>query len=123
MTHILSEHPVCGAPAARGALLRLSTNVLARAGALVRHAVILVRNRLDMHALAQFDERMLKDIGLTQSDVQGALNEPWHKDPSRMLRIKSVQHRALMWSHLHGTVSERAACGGRPSRAARRADA
>jgi hypothetical protein len=36
----------------------------------------------------------LRDIGLTRIEVAGALAEPFHKDPSRMLLILSVERRA-----------------------------
>jgi len=41
--------------------------------------------RREVRNLAEFDERMLKDIGLTRSDVMGALAEPMHRNPSWVL--------------------------------------
>jgi len=41
--------------------------------------------RREVKNLAEFDERMLKDIGLTRSDVMGALAEPMHRNPSWVL--------------------------------------
>lgn len=94
MHHTLPGRPVSGTAVARSPL-----SGFGRIRAFIQRIGLVIRHRLEMRELAQFDERMLKDIGLTGSDVQGALSEPWHKDPSRMLRIKSVQHRALTWAH------------------------
>ena len=41
--------------------------------------------RREVRNLAEFDERMLKDIGLTRSDVMGALAVPMHHNPSWVL--------------------------------------
>lgn len=45
-----------------------------------------VINRRSVHALYDYDERMLKDIGLTRSDVVAALDAPLIEDPSAHLR-------------------------------------
>lgn len=42
-------------------------------------------NRGAVHRLAHLDDRGLKDIGLTRGDVDGALAQPLHVDPSRLL--------------------------------------
>ncbi len=42
-------------------------------------------NRGAIHRLAHLDDRGLKDIGLTRNDVDGALAQPFHVDPSRIL--------------------------------------
>jgi uncharacterized protein YjiS (DUF1127 family) len=43
-------------------------------------------NRFAVRELSQFDERMLKDIGLTRSDVVSALDVGLSEDPSVRLR-------------------------------------
>ena len=52
-----------------------------------------LRNRREVHRLADLDDRALKDIGLLRSDVEGALLEPFHKDPSRVLSVRRVERR------------------------------
>lgn len=51
------------------------------------------RDRREVKNLAKFDERMLKDIGLTRSDVESALAESIHHYPSWVL-VRSVEHPA-----------------------------
>jgi uncharacterized protein YjiS (DUF1127 family) len=51
------------------------------------------RNRREVHRLTELDDRTLKDIGLLRSDVEGALLEPFHKDPSRALSVRREEHR------------------------------
>ena len=50
-------------------------------------------NRSSVTTLAAWDDRMLKDIGLTRGDVDGALSQPWHRDPSRELMVRRVENR------------------------------
>jgi len=50
------------------------------------------RDRGEVMNLAELDERMLKDIGLTQDDVMSALAEPIHRRPSWVL-VRRVQRR------------------------------
>ena len=44
-----------------------------------------LRNRRQISRLAELGDRELKDIGLTRSDVLGALSVPLYRDPSRTL--------------------------------------
>ncbi|MBB4040130.1 uncharacterized protein YjiS (DUF1127 family) [Microvirga flocculans] len=44
-----------------------------------------LRHRREIKHLAEFDDRMLKDIGLTRSDVYSALSEPLVRNPSWVL--------------------------------------
>ena len=53
-----------------------------------------IGNRGDVRMLLEMDERGLKDIGLTRSDVLGALAQPMLKDPSKILLVRSVERRA-----------------------------
>jgi uncharacterized protein YjiS (DUF1127 family) len=62
---------------------------LVRAGKLVRT----LRNRYEVRQLAELDDRSLKDIGLTRSDVQGALAASLLSDPSLILAdIAGMEH-------------------------------
>lgn len=51
--------------------------------------------RREVTRLLELDDRMLKDVGLSRSDVAGALAAPWAHDPSILLRLRSVERRAL----------------------------
>ena len=53
-----------------------------------------LRHRRAIRSLAELDERALKDIGLVASDVHGALAEPFYRDPSTVLLLRSVERRA-----------------------------
>ncbi|MGO4704742.1 DUF1127 domain-containing protein [Microvirga sp. 2MCAF38] len=53
------------------------------------------KHRRQVRALAEFDDRMLKDIGLTRSDVDGALDESMFHNPSVLL-VRSVERRSRM---------------------------
>jgi len=72
-----------------GNLHRVTSAGLVRAGKLVRT----LRNRHEVRKLAELDERSLKDIGLTRSDVQGALAASLLSDPSLVLGdIAGMEH-------------------------------
>ncbi|MBF9231786.1 DUF1127 domain-containing protein [Microvirga alba] len=65
-------------------------------GSVVRAAVNLaraLRHRREIMNLAEFDDRMLKDIGLVRSDVEGALAEPIVRNPSSVL-VRCVERRS-----------------------------
>ena len=52
-----------------------------------------VKNRHDAMRLAEFDDRMLSDIGLNRSDLRDAYAEPlWH-DPTDVLARRSAERR------------------------------
>ena len=53
-----------------------------------------INHRRDVSRLLEMDDRALKDIGLVRSDVLGALAQPITKDPSTVLMVRSVEHRA-----------------------------
>jgi uncharacterized protein YjiS (DUF1127 family) len=65
-----------------------------------------LRNRRAVLSLANLDDRALKDIGLTRPEVAGALAEPFYRDPSRVLLVRSVERRAC---------ARAAAAGNRPT--------
>jgi len=71
-----------GTGTASGLRVRAALNMVAtKATAVVRA----LRARHAVRGLCQYDERMLKDIGLTYSDVSAALDCPLGQDPSRHL--------------------------------------
>ena len=49
-------------------------------------------HRVEVRRLASMDDRMLRDIGLTRTDIDGALSEPLLRDPSMVL-VRSVEGR------------------------------
>ncbi|WP_291976082.1 DUF1127 domain-containing protein [Chelatococcus sp.] len=59
-----------------------------------------LRHRREVWQLTEFDERALHDIGLSRSDVAGALSQPLHSDPSVILaeraekRVRKSMRRA-----------------------------
>jgi uncharacterized protein YjiS (DUF1127 family) len=48
----------------------------------IRNLVVVARNRRQARDLARWDDRALKDIGLTRSDLTGALSLPLRQDPT-----------------------------------------
>jgi uncharacterized protein YjiS (DUF1127 family) len=57
-----------------------------------------IANRSSVNTLAAMDDRMLRDIGLTRGDVESALAQPWHKDPSRVLTVRRIENRVRRMS-------------------------
>jgi uncharacterized protein YjiS (DUF1127 family) len=49
-------------------------------GAALGSVATRLRHRHEIRNLAEFDDRMLSDIGLTRSEVEGALAEPFFRD-------------------------------------------
>jgi uncharacterized protein YjiS (DUF1127 family) len=52
------------------------------------------QNRRAVAGLLEFDERMLRDIGVTRGDVASALALPSSQDPSLRLAVISVERRS-----------------------------
>jgi len=52
-----------------------------------------IRNRRDVTQLAEFDDRMLRDIGLTRGDVLDAFAEPLWRDPTDILAQRAAERR------------------------------
>src|SRR3954462_3998904 len=53
-----------------------------------------IRHRCEVRQLCTWDDGMLKDIGLTRTDVVGALSEPLFRDPSAVLAARFGSHRS-----------------------------
>jgi uncharacterized protein YjiS (DUF1127 family) len=82
------------------ALRALSARVTER----VARVAKILRHRRDLEFLAGLDDRMLKDIGLTRSDLRFALSEPVWRDPGAAL-IGRVGQRGAGKSHASSVPS------------------
>lgn len=51
-----------------------------------------LKHRREVKHLAEFDDRMLADIGLTRNDVWSALDEPFMRNPSWVLVRSAERH-------------------------------
>ena len=57
-------------------------------------------NRRQILRLAGADDRLLEDIGLTRADIDWALMQPLHVDPSELLSERVKCRRAAgRWAH------------------------
>jgi uncharacterized protein YjiS (DUF1127 family) len=74
------------------------------------------RNRRSVAKLLEWDERMLRDIGLTRGDVCAVMALPAGQDPSYRLNELSGERRAA----LRADARERAGLAASVRRAARR---
>lgn len=59
--------------------------LLALLGRAIRRVAVAVKHRREVAMLAGLDERMLRDIGLTRSDLRDAYAEPLWRDPTDVL--------------------------------------
>lgn len=64
------------------------------------------RHRTQVAPLAQLDERMLADIGLTPSDVRSALAAPFGEDPSMTLQRLAHERRVARREALRESAAE-----------------
>ena len=79
----------------RSALSTMTFSGMATLGLFARMLTNLVkalRHRREIKNLAEFDDRMLADIGLTRSDVWSALDEPFTRNPSWVLVRRAERH-------------------------------
>jgi uncharacterized protein YjiS (DUF1127 family) len=51
------------------------------------------RNRRDALALSGLDRSMLKDIGLSRSDLNDAFSSPFWEDPTAILKERAIERR------------------------------
>ncbi len=63
------------------------------------------RNRRSVAKLLSWDERMLRDIGLTPGDVRSVLAMPLTEDPSYRLGVLSVERRAAFRAEMRERVA------------------
>lgn len=68
--------------------------VLAGVLAAVRKVGQVLKNRHDATMLAQFDDRMLADMGITRSDLRDAYAEPLWRDPTHILASRVHERRS-----------------------------
>ena len=68
------------------------TATLALVARTLTNFVVALKHRREVSYLAEFDDRMLADIGLTRSDVTGALDEPLIRNPSWVLVRSAERH-------------------------------
>ena len=62
----------------------------------------IIEHRRAVQALARFDDRMLRDIGLARNDVLDAIGEPPWRDPAGML-AKRAAERSVMQQRAKST--------------------
>jgi uncharacterized protein YjiS (DUF1127 family) len=67
--------------------------VLAGVVAAVRKVGQVLKNRHDAAMLAQMDDRMLSDMGITRSDLRDAYAEPLWRDPTYILASRAQERR------------------------------
>ena len=57
------------------------------------------RGRREIARLSRYNDVMLKDIGITRSDVEWALMQPWNVDPSLALAMRvNRRNESLRWA-------------------------
>ncbi len=86
----MTRHPESLAPAPGLAIVSRTVRTALRQLGLLAKAV---RHRREVRTLAELDERILKDIGLSRSEVDGALAEPFYRNPSTVL-VRANEHRS-----------------------------
>lgn len=74
------------------AIARFGLGVLANLVQLIGGLWRALDHRGEVKALAELDERTLKDIGLSRNDVDGALAEPFYRNPSLIL-VRAAEER------------------------------
>ncbi len=85
----MTRHSASLAPASGLAIVSRSVRTALRQVGLFAKAV---RHRREVRNLAELDERILKDMGLSRSEVDGALAEPFYRNPTTVL-VRSHEHR------------------------------
>lgn len=83
MTHAPAEANRLGRPASSPGLLLPLWQTFEFAGRLLEAR----RGRREVLRLARNNDALLADIGIARSDVELALKQPWHADPSRALAM------------------------------------
>jgi len=81
-------------PATEATWLAASRRIVVGALHQGRRVATALRHRREVRHLAEFDDRILKDLGLLRSDVDEALAVPFYWNPSTILMVRSVERRA-----------------------------
>ena len=71
--------------------------LILQAGSMIRKLALSFRRRQIIANMLQLDDHMLRDMGLSRSDVLDAACEPIWRDPSRVLVERAVERRAAGW--------------------------
>lgn len=71
----------------------LTLRFVARLAHDVWQIVIAIKHRWELKCLADRDDRMLADIGLTRSDLHEAGSEPFWRDPTSILEQRVRRRR------------------------------
>lgn len=69
--------------------------------------VVAVKHRRALAHLAELDDQMLADIGLTRSDLRDAYSEPLWRDPTSLLARRCARRTATAAPALTSTVRKR----------------
>jgi uncharacterized protein YjiS (DUF1127 family) len=64
-----------------------------------RRIVVALKHRRELALLADLDDRMLADIGLTRSDLNAARSEPLWQDPTSIAAAHPDRIREWVMSH------------------------
>ena len=64
----------------------------------VHEALVAWKHRRQVATLADFDDHILADIGLTRRDVTEALELPFSHDPGRELQFRATRRLARGWN-------------------------
>ena len=65
--------------------------------------VVALKHRRVLAQLADRDDRMLADIGLTRSDLCDASAEPPWQNPTRMLAHRAAERHIARWNRIRGS--------------------
>ncbi len=86
----------------------LSASIGTAAAALTRGAwllVVAIRGRRELLSLADLNDHMLADIGLTRSDLHDAYSEPLWRNPTTVLSRRASRRRAAFELSGHNTAT------------------
>lgn len=70
-------------------------DIVHRAGITIQSLLMCFQRRNMVNQLLGLDDHMLRDMGLSRSDVVDAASEPIWRDPSRLLKVRAVERRTL----------------------------
>jgi hypothetical protein len=70
--------------------------------------VVAIKHRRELALLADRDDRMLEDVGLTRSDLRDAYSEPLWRDPTSLLARRRARRMATAAPAAANTVRKRA---------------